>query len=319
METRHPLIVDIKRDSLKDGPGIRTVVFFKGCPLRCFFCHNPETKETEPEIAFAEERCIRCGECVEACPRSAIGLERPSRIDRDRCDYCGQCAVTCRGGALRLIGAYWSVERLAELLLRDASFCRHSGGGVTLSGGECTMFPDYLESLLQRLKAHDTHVTLETSGYFEYEVFARKILPYLDLILFDLKVVDRDESIRFLGRSNERILCNLRRLLAQDAVDVHVRIPLVPGITDKRSNLVAIVRFLCAAGAKNVSLLPYNPLGLVMYPRLGRPAPDLPGSFTKPEHERRLLIAFRKIIERRTRQLQSPRPGGVPLARLPTS
>jgi pyruvate formate lyase activating enzyme len=319
METRRPLIVDIKRDSLNDGPGIRTVVFFKGCPLRCFFCHNPETQKAEPEIAFAEEHCIRCGACVEACPRSAIVLERPSRIDWDRCDYCGQCAVACRGGALRLIGAYWPVERLAELLLRDASFYRHSGGGVTLSGGECTMFPDYLESLLRRLKAHDTHVTLETSGYFECEVFARKILPYLDLILFDVKLADRDESIRFLGRSNERILDNLRRLLAQDAVHVQVRIPLVPGITDKRSNLVALVRFLCATGAKNVSLLPYNPLGLAMYSRLGRPTPALPKSFTEPEHERRLLKTFRKIIETRTRQLQSPRPGGAPVAPLPAS
>ncbi len=296
METRRPLIVDIKRDSREDGPGIRTVVFFKGCPLRCAFCQNPEAQEPVPEIAFAEERCIRCGKCVKACPRAAITLENRDRIDRTKCDGCGQCAVVCRGGALRMIGMYWPVEKLAEALLRDVAFYRHSAGGVTLSGGECTMFPSYVEDLLRRLKAHNIHVAIETSGFFEWKVFSRKILPHLDLVLFDLKLADSAASLRYLGQSNETILHNLRRLLSQDTVEVRVRTPLIPGITDSYGNLAAIVDFLRAAGAHNVSLLPYNPLGLAMYRRLGRHVPDLPSSFTAPEREQELFRIFRGII-----------------------
>jgi pyruvate formate lyase activating enzyme len=304
METRLPLIIDVKRDSREDGPGIRSVVFFKGCPLRCVFCHNPEAQQSDPEIVFAGECCIGCGACVEACPRMAIDLDRPSRIDRKKCDYCGQCADACRGGALRMIGAYWPLGELVQLLLRDASFYRHSGGGVTLSGGECTLFPDYVSSLLQKLKACGIHTALETSGYFDYEVFARKILPYLDLVLFDIKIIDREESLRHLGRPNERILTNLRRLLAQDTVEVRPRLPLIPGITDTHDNLIAVVDYLCGAAAGGISLVPYNPLGAAMYPRLGRAIPDVPPGFMKPEREEQILKRFHEIIKRKRGQTQ---------------
>jgi len=310
METRRPLIVDVRRGSLEDGPGIRTVVFFKGCPLRCVFCHNPEAQEAAPEIAFAEEQCLisgagilacqpvlECGACAKACPLAAIDLESPTRIDRGRCDRCGRCAEACPGRALRLIGTYWPVETLAELLLRDAPFYRHSGGGVTLSGGESTMFPDYAQALCRTLKARGIHTALETSGCFEYETFAARILPYLDLILFDLKIVEPQASIRHLGRSSEQIVDNLRRLLAEAPVKVRPRIPLVPGITDSRENLTAIVDCLRQLGARNVSLLPYNPLGLPMYTRLGKPTPDLPPRFTRPEQEQRVVAMFREILE----------------------
>jgi pyruvate formate lyase activating enzyme len=300
--------VDVRRDSREDGPGIRTVVFFKGYPLRCVFCHNPEAQEAGPEIAFATERCLRCGACVVACSRAVIDLDRPGRIDRNRCDACGHCAEACRGGALRLVGEFWPVEKLAKLLLRDVPFYRHSGGGVTLSGGECTMYPDYLRSLLVELKLHGIHVTLETCGEFNYEVFARQVLPHLDLIFFDLKILDGEESLRRLGRSNARILANLRRLLAQGAAEVRTRVPLIPGVTDRRENLAAIVDFLCAAGAKDVSLLPYNPLGMAMYPALGRSMPSLPPAFTAAENEEEMAGVFREIIAERTRQLEWRQP-----------
>ncbi len=296
METRRPLIVEVKRGSLEDGPGIRTVVFLKGCPLHCVFCHNPEAQESGPELAFAGERCVECGACAGACPRAAIDLLSPSRVDRARCDLCGRCAEVCPAGALRLIGRYWPPDRLAELLLRDRAFYRHSHGGVTFSGGECTMFPDYLEAVLQRLKECRIHLALETSGFFDYGIFTRRILPYVDLVLFDVKLMDRAASLRCLGQPNERILENLRRLLGEAGVEVRPRIPLVPGITDSRENLAAIVDALSGFGAGEVALLPYNPLGIDMYARLGKPRPDLPAGFTKPQREKEVFDMFREIV-----------------------
>lgn len=296
MESRGPLIVDVRRASLDDGPGIRSVVFFKGCPLRCVFCHNPEAQEPGPEIAFARSRCLHCGACAAACPRTAIDLDSPSRIARARCDLCGRCAEVCPAGALRLIGRYWPVESLLDLLLRDVAFYRHSGGGVTFSGGECTMFPDYLSTALERLKARQVHTAVETSGSFDYETFRDRLLPYLDLILFDVKLADTAASVRYLGHSYQRAFENLRRLLAEGGVEIHPRIPLIPGITDGEENLKAIVETLRSFGARDVELLPYNPLGLEMYSQLGRSVPDLPSRFPDPEREKEVVEMFRSTV-----------------------
>ncbi len=308
METRFPLIVDIKRGSLDDGPGVRTVVFFKGCPLHCVFCQNPEAQELRPELAFTVERCIRCGACAKVCAHDAIDLSSPARLDRSRCDRCGKCAEVCPSGALRILGKSWPVEELVALLVRDAPFYRHSGGGVTFSGGECTLFADYLSRVLRELKARGIHTAIETCGHFDYDVFARLILPFVDLIFFDLKMMDTAASKRWLGCSNELIVANLKRLLSEAALSqmtpdqsqvaerIHPRIPLIPGITDTRENLAAIIAELCALGAKHVSLLPYNPLGLSMYARLGRPTPALPRTFTAPQREHEIVATFRELL-----------------------
>ncbi len=297
METRRPLIVDVKRASLEDGPGIRSVVFFKGCPLRCVFCHNPEAQEAGPEIAFCEERCIRCGECVLACRRSAIDLASPSRIDRSKCDRCGDCALACPGRALRLIGAYWPAEKLVELLLRDAPFYRHSGGGVTLSGGECTMYPDYLQHLLELLKGHHIHVVLETAGWFDYEVFRERILPYVDLIYFDVKFADPLLHLEHTGYPNDRIVHNLERLLTEPNVEVQPRVPLVPGMTATDENLRSIGRLLREVGAETASFLPYNPLAVDMWGKLGKRQPLLPSSFMPIEEEKVTFTRFRTLLQ----------------------
>ncbi len=204
-----PLVIDIKRYSFEDGPGIRSVVFFKGCPLRCIFCHNPEAQKPGPEIAFSKAQCIECGACEQACPLGAVGLEFPGRVHRDRCDRCGKCAEVCPTDALKLIGTHYSVESLTEVLLRDFEYYRYSGGGVTLSGGECTIFPEYLEALLQSLKAKGIHIVMETSGYFNYRSFRQKIYPYLDLIYYDIKLADNEAHKRYCGRPNEIILRNI--------------------------------------------------------------------------------------------------------------
>ena len=294
-----PLVFDIKRHSLEDGPGIRSVVFFKGCPLRCDFCHNPEGQDPEREIAFSAEKCIGCGECARACPQAAIDLDLPGRIERGKCDRCGRCAEVCPGGGLRVIGTYYSVQDLAEILLRDLPYYRHSGGGVTVSGGECTLFPDYLESLLRTLKARDVHVVLETSGHFDYDAFSTKVLPHVDLIYFDIKIADPATHRTHTGRSNREILHNLRRLLQDSEVEVQPRVPLIPDITATRENLSAIVDLLCGAGADRVSLLPYNPLGLDMLPSLGKPGTDLPKQFADPDEDRAIYATFESIIEER--------------------
>jgi len=280
-----PLIADIKRHSLEDGPGIRSVVFFKGCPLRCIFCHLPETQDRRPEILFSPHLCLESGECAKACPEDAIRLNSSQRIDRSRCDCCGLCVDPCPGGGLRLIGKTYPVEELTEILLRDLPFYLHSGGGVTLSGGECTLFPDYLETLLKSLRGKQIHVALETCGYFEWDQFQRKILPYLDLVYFDLKIADPEAHKKYTGKSNHLIFENLHRLLEAGGVEVHPRVPLIPGITATHSNLFLIVSLLFDMGAKDIRLLPYNPMGLATYARLGRPKPQLPEGFMTAEEE----------------------------------
>ncbi len=280
-----PLVVDIKRDSLEDGPGIRTVVFFKGCPLRCTFCHSPETQDAKTDIAFSERKCIRCRKCADICPQEAIDLSNKQLINRVKCARCGQCVGICPEKALRKIGQYYPVDSLVEILLRDLPFYHHSGGGITLSGGECTLYPNYIESLLKRLKARQVHVVLETCGYFNFDVFSRRILPYIDLIYYDVKLADPGMHEKCTGKTNHKILDNLHCLLLERAAVVCPRIPLIPGITATEENLSATVNFLVKAGAENVSLLPYNPMGIEMAVNLGRPRPNLPETFMSPDEE----------------------------------
>ncbi len=291
--TELPLVIDIKRYSFEDGPGIRSVVFFKGCPLSCIFCHNPEAQKPGPEIAFTKAQCVECGACEQACPVGAVDLEFPGRIHRDRCDLCGKCAEVCPTDGLKLIGHHYSVESLTEVLLRDCEYYRHSGGGVTLSGGECTLFPRYLEALVKGLKAAGIHIVMETSGYFNYRTFRRKIYPYLDLIYYDIKLADNEDHQGYCGRPNDIILRNFCRLLEEEGAEVQPRVPLVPGITATEQNLSAIARFLRSCGLEKVWLLPYNPMGLAKCETLSRPTPDLPLRFMTPEEERRAYDALK--------------------------
>jgi pyruvate formate lyase activating enzyme len=300
-----PLVVDIKRDSLEDGPGIRSVVFFKGCPLRCTFCHGPETQDPKIDIAFSVRECPRCGRCAESCPQGAINLSHAKRINRDRCTRCGQCVSVCPGKALTTIGQYYPVDSLVEILMRDLPFYRHSGGGVTLSGGECTLYPNYLESLLENLKVRQVHIVLETCGYFNFEVFRRKILPYIDLIYYDVKIADAGMHRAYTGKANGKILGNLRRLLLEKPALVHPRIPLIPGITATEENLSAIVSLLVEAGAESVSLLPYNPMGIEMALKLGGAKPHLPERFMSPDEEKGIHDMFQMVLEDKQEKVRS--------------
>ena len=270
MKSHRPLIFDIKRHALEDGPGIRTTVFFKGCQLRCWWCQNPESLDPEAEIGFYAADCIGCGDCVAACEQEAVSLDNPDRIDRRRCKRCGQCAAACPGSGLRLIGTYYPLEELLDKLLRDQAFYKVSGGGVTLSGGEPTLHMAYVSLLLQALKKQGIHVALQTNGFFDWAEFAGKILNYVDLIMFDVKMANSTEHLKYTGQENNLIQENLARLLKARPEAVLPRIPLIPGITATEGNLREISHLLQGFRINRCALLPYNPSGFSKANHLGK-------------------------------------------------
>lgn len=264
-----PFIVAIKRHSLEDGPGIRSVLFFKGCPLRCGFCQNPETQVANREIAFYEARCQACGACASACPRPIIA----DGTSPDPCRGCSLCADACPHAALVAMGRRYTVDDLVELLLRDEPFYRRSGGGVTFSGGECTLFPHYLEAVARVLKERGIHLCIETCGEFPSAVFVERLLPLIDLVYFDLKLADPEAHRLHTGRDNRRILENLATLARFAPERVRVRIPVIPEVTLSDENFAALIERIRACGLSGAILLPYNPLGLHMVRRLRRDHP----------------------------------------------
>jgi pyruvate formate lyase activating enzyme len=260
------VIFDVQRFSLHDGPGIRSTVFFKGCPLRCLWCQNPESHQLKPELAFYVERCQRCFRCATACPRDAITREPRQRILFSRCDGCGRCASACLHQGLRQIGRTWRIETLLRELLKDKDYFEDSGGGVTLSGGEPMMQSACLAELLPRLKEAGLHVNLETCGAFKWEQM-EPLLPYLDLIYFDLKHLDATSHKRLAGRDNQIILDNFARL-SKCFPSLQARMPIVPGMNDDADNLAATARFLTRHGQQTIHCLPYHNLGEAKIPRL---------------------------------------------------
>ncbi len=276
MKDQRPLIFDIKRHALEDGPGIRTTIFFKGCPLRCVWCHNPESLEPGLEIGFYPADCIRCGDCVQACPTGAARLDLPGRIDRDLCNRCGACAEACPSRGLRQVGRFYEIDELVNLVLRDRVYYQSSGGGVTLSGGEPALYADYGSQLLQRLKSHGIHTAIETSGFFEWSQFSAGMLGWLDLVLYDVKLADPELHLKHTGKRNDIILENLARLVQARPNDVVPRVPLIPAITTLPSNLREISAILREMGVQRCWPLPYNPLGFSKREAIGKPRVDMP-------------------------------------------
>lgn len=258
-----PLILDIKGNSLDDGPGIRSVVFFKGCPLSCLWCHNPESQKPGPEISFDANLCVDCGACRTLCPDEALSKTNPFYVDRSRCTLCFLCTSACPSGALEPMGKTMTVDKILGLILPDKPFFDVSGGGVTLSGGEATMHMDFVSELARELKKKEIHILLETCGRFELSRFLDRLYPYVDTIYFDLKIMDSKAHQRYCGQPNEGILQNFRALahsMASDGKTLLPRTPLIPGITDTDENIAAIASFLNSLGIKHGALLPYNPL-----------------------------------------------------------
>ncbi len=261
--TATPLILDIKGNSLDDGPGIRSVVFFKGCPLNCLWCHNPESKRRGVEISHDPALCLGCGACAGTCRFGAVSPKNPFFVDRNICTLCFECLGTCPSGALTRVGREMTVEQIVATIERDKPFFDNSGGGVTLSGGEPTLFPEFLAKLLRVLRKKGIRVLLETCGLFDGDYFLKEIYPLLDAVYFDLKLIDDTAHRKYCGASNALILENFRRLAREEkkgGISVLPRTPLVPGITDSRENLTGLAAFLKGEGVRRAALLAYNPL-----------------------------------------------------------
>lgn len=271
-----PLILEIKGNSLDDGPGIRTVVFFKGCPLNCVWCHNPEGNKTGVEISFDPKTCTGCNTCMDVCTGKALSRENPYFVDRQRCTLCFACVEACPSGALSQVGKGMSVLDIVKRIIPDRLFFNNSGGGVTLSGGEPCMFMDYTSDLLKVLKDQGIHTIIETCGLFNFKSFEEKLLPYLDAIYFDIKVFDGQEHLRYCNVSNERILENFKLLMKATSRSNKVllpRIPLIPDITDSEANIRAIAVFLKGLGVHKADILSYNPLWFEKCTKIGLDSP----------------------------------------------
>ena len=276
--TREGTVVSVQRMSTEDGPGIRSTVFFKHCPLSCRWCQNPETISSAPEIQWFPGRCIGCGTCRDACPSGNVSVDGSRvSINRRSCSGCGTCASRCPANALELVGSHTDAARLAQELAKDRAYYAQSGGGVTLSGGEPLAQPGFAAELAQTLREAGIPTALDTCGFAAPEALGQ-VLPHVSLVLYDIKLIDPADHATFTGRSNELILENFSRVVEAvrnraGGLSLWVRTPLVPGATATRQNLQGIGRLIAGLGADAVQrweLCAFNNLCRDKYERLGR-------------------------------------------------
>ena len=262
------VIFHIMRFSLHDGPGIRTAVFFKGCPLSCWWCHNPESQNSEPEVLYSADRCRLCGDCAAVCPHGAIERTGERMTVKDNCRLCATCVDACGAEARSVAGRTMTVSEIVAEAERDLVFFEESGGGVTFTGGEPFAQPELLEALLHACRARRIHTTIETCGAAARENMVR-ISGLADLILYDVKILDAAHHRLYTGAGNRNILENLEALVAAGC-PVMVRIPIVPGVNDSAADVRAACGYLSALRVTRVDLLPYHAAGAEKYRRLGR-------------------------------------------------
>lgn len=269
------LVFNIQRYSLHDGPGIRTTVFLKGCPLECAWCHNPEGIDCRPEILRDPSRCIACGRCREGCPAGGavpIGQDGQWQDATPQCIRCGNCAQQCPAEARRLVGRRMTVAEVLAEILRDRMFYEDSCGGATFSGGEPLLQPEFVLAALGACRSREIHTAVDTSGYVRPEVLLAAA-RLADLFLYDLKILDDQRHRRFTGVSNQLILANLHAL-GQVHRNIWLRMPLVPGVNDAPDHLEQVVRLAASIpGVRQINLLPYHAMGAAKFVRLGKTSP----------------------------------------------
>jgi len=268
MSEQTGVIFDIKRFAVHDGPGIRTTVFFKGCPLRCMWCHNPESMRIQRQIVFFDNKCIGCGECYKRCKNGAvIATPEGRKYYKDKCTLCGTCVEYCYAEATVMQGKIASVDEVVDEVKKDMPFYENSGGGVTLSGGEPTAQPEFCIAILDACKKAKMHTALDTSGFVKTEIL-KEILKYVDLVLYDIKHVDPQKHKEYTSVSNELILFNLRQTDSME-IPIEIRVPTIPGLNDSEENLSDIARLVNSLNSvERVRLLPYHRLGEGKYSRL---------------------------------------------------
>lgn len=278
------LITNIQRFSVDDGPGIRTTVFLKGCTLECRWCHNPETFRFGKQLQYQERNCQNCGKCVSRCPRSAQKLiDAIHSMGWEKCNTCLTCIDSCAYGALSIIGEEIDAETVCEKILRDKTFYEKSNGGITLSGGEPLVQGDFVAHIFRILKEIGVHTALDTAGNIEWSSF-EKVLPWTDLILFDLKIIDEKKHKEMTGSSNQLIIENFG-LLNEQNIDIWVRTPIMSGVNDGDDETDSRITILKKAkNVKQVTLLPYHKYGLEKYHTIG--LDDTPHRFQPPSSDK---------------------------------
>jgi pyruvate formate lyase activating enzyme len=278
------LVTNLQGYSIHDGPGIRTVIFFKGCGLECRWCSNPECISPQPEVGFIQNLCTKCGKCAGTCPAGALTYEEGSypRINHQQCTGCGVCSSACSYKALALYGKPMNADEIFDTVSRDKMFYDASGGGVTVSGGEALLQPQLVQDVFEKCRRAGIHTCIETSG-FAAESALRQVLPYTDYFLYDLKLMDTDKHRQYTGKPNSLILDNAR-VVAESGTKTLFRMPLVPGVNDDALNIRETAGFLHSLGKKysHIELMPYHRLGKGKYDSLdkpyhlsGLPAPEL--------------------------------------------
>lgn len=254
------IITDIQRFSVNDGPGIRTVVFMKGCPLHCLWCQNPETQKKEIEIAYFSENCIKCGSCIQACGKNALTLKNDRIVrDKKRCIECGACVCACKYNSMKFFGKMTTDSEVAEVLLRDKVFYQKSGGGITLSGGEPLLQSTFSISILEKMQKEKINTAIETSGFSKWDEFL-KVLEKTDLLLFDLKHTNEEVHNKFTGVSNKLIIENLYKAV-RTGVKTVMRVPLIPKYNMNRDNITNLIEIANANGIKYIHILPFHQMG----------------------------------------------------------
>ncbi|AOY78409.1 glycyl-radical enzyme activating protein [Clostridium formicaceticum] len=285
-------VFDLQRFSLHDGPGIRTIVFLKGCPLSCRWCSNPESQPKNLQLMYMSKNCMDCKQCLKVCPTGAIDFHLSSRINHSKCNQCGKCVEVCYCNALNMAGAIQTVEEVVAELEKDTIHYRRSGGGITLSGGEPLAQPEFTEELLKACKVKGWHTAIETTAYASEDAL-KSVLPWVDLVLLDIKHMDSHKHQAYIGQTNEIILKNCKTIAAA-GLQVIVRIPIIPNFNDSIGDVEAIAAFARSLGVvEEIHILPYHRLGQSKYEYLGHEYQMKGVESPKKDH----MMSLKKAIE----------------------